>query len=152
MLKNLFSSLSNFKESKFIRNCCGIFSMKGLRWSRTYQTNSVFLKVFMLLKKVFQIQRCIVPNSWTFHPWISASWGRTFFLILPYTCPLLWTGIRKNIYVVMDRYKEEYIHLPHLQVLANNCVYSSHTDIKLCTYCLYRHTTVLIHEILYTLL
>ena len=37
----------------------------------------------------------------------------------------------------------------HLQFLADNCVYSSHTDIKLCTYCLYRHTTVLIHEILY---
>ena len=28
-------------------------------------------------------------------------------------------------------------------------MYSSHTDIKLCTYCLYRHTTVLIHDILY---
>ena len=40
-------------------------------------------------------------------------------------------------------------NLPHLQFLANNCVYSSHTDIKLCTYCLYRHTIVLIHEILY---
>ena len=40
-------------------------------------------------------------------------------------------------------------NLPHLQFLANNCVYSSHTDIKLCTYWLYRHTTVLIHEILY---
>ena len=40
-------------------------------------------------------------------------------------------------------------NLPHLQFLANNCVYSSHTDIKLCTYCLYRHTTVIIHEILY---
>ena len=41
-------------------------------------------------------------------------------------------------------------NLPHLQFLAaNNCEYSSHTDIKLCTYCLYRHTTVLIHEILY---
>ena len=26
---------------------------------------------------------------------------------------------------------------------------SSHTDIKLCTYCLYRHTSVRIHEILY---
>ena len=37
----------------------------------------------------------------------------------------------------------------HLQFLANNCVYSSHTDIKLRTYCLYRHTTVFIHEILY---
>ena len=40
-------------------------------------------------------------------------------------------------------------NLPHLKLLANNCAYSSHTDIKLCTYCLYRHTTVLIHEILY---
>ena len=40
-------------------------------------------------------------------------------------------------------------NLPHLQFLTNYCVYSSHTDIKLCTYCLYRHTTVLIHEILY---
>ena len=40
-------------------------------------------------------------------------------------------------------------NLPHLQFLANNCVYSSHTDIKLCTYCLYRHTAVLIHEIFY---
>ena len=28
-------------------------------------------------------------------------------------------------------------------------VYSSHTDIKLCTYCFYRHTVVLNHEILY---
>ena len=37
----------------------------------------------------------------------------------------------------------------NLQFLANNCVYSSHTDIKLCTYCLYRYTMVLIHEILY---
>ena len=40
-------------------------------------------------------------------------------------------------------------NLPHLQFLTNNRVYSSHTDIKLCTYCLYRHTTVLIHKILY---
>ena len=47
----------------------------------------------------------------------------------------LWNKIRAN--------------LPHLQFLVNNCVYSSHTDIKLCTYCLYRHTTVLIHVILY---
>ena len=28
-------------------------------------------------------------------------------------------------------------------------VYSSHDDIKECTYCFYRHTTVLIHEILF---
>ena len=40
-------------------------------------------------------------------------------------------------------------NLPHLQFLVNNFVQSSYTDIKLCTYCLYRHTTVLIHEILY---
>ena len=32
-------------------------------------------------------------------------------------------------------------NLPHLQFLVNKCGYSSHTDIKLCTYCLYRHTT-----------
>ena len=40
-------------------------------------------------------------------------------------------------------------NLLHIQFLANNWVYSSHTDIKLWTYCLYRHTAVLIHEILY---
>ena len=40
-------------------------------------------------------------------------------------------------------------NLPLLQFLVNNCVYSSHTDIKLCTYCLYRHMTVLIHEVFY---
>ena len=34
-------------------------------------------------------------------------------------------------------------NLLHLQILINNCVY-----IKLCTYCLYRHTMVIIHEIL----
>ena len=39
-------------------------------------------------------------------------------------------------------------NLPYLQFLANNYVYSYHTDIKLCTYCLYWHTTVLIHEFL----
>ena len=40
-------------------------------------------------------------------------------------------------------------NLPHLQFIANNCVYNFHSDIKLCTYCLYRHMTVLIDEILY---
>ena len=40
-------------------------------------------------------------------------------------------------------------NLPHLQFLTSNCVYSSHTDIKLCSYCLYRYTTVLIHDSLY---
>ena len=39
------------------------------------------------------------------------------------------------------------VNLTHLQFLPNNCVYSSNTDIKLCTYCLYRHTTVFIHDI-----
>ena len=34
----------------------------------------------------------------------------------------------------------------HLQFLANNCVYRSHTDTKLCSYCLYRQTTILILE------
>ena len=43
----------------------------------------------------------------------------------------------------------DYITLPYLKFLANNFVFSSHSDIKLCTYCLYRHTTDLIHEILY---
>ena len=38
---------------------------------------------------------------------------------------------------------------PHLQFLANNYVYSSHIDIELRTYCLYRHTTLIIHKILY---
>ena len=55
-----------------------------------------------------------------------------FFLIFP---EYPWDKLRAN--------------LPHLQFLANNYAYSSHTDIKLCTYCLYRHKTVLIHEILY---
>ena len=36
------------------------------------------------------------------------------------------------------------VNLPHLQFLVNNSVYRSHTYIKLCTYCLYRHTTVLV--------
>ena len=40
-------------------------------------------------------------------------------------------------------------NLPHLQFVTTNGEYSSHADIKLCTYCLYRYTTDLIHEILY---
>ena len=56
----------------------------------------------------------------------------SFFLILS---EHLWDELRAN--------------LPHLLFLANNCVYCSHADIKLCIYCLYRHTTVFIHEILY---
>ena len=41
------------------------------------------------------------------------------------------------------------VNLPNLLFLVNNCVYSSHTDIKLSTYCPHRHTAVLIHEILW---
>ena len=37
----------------------------------------------------------------------------------------------------------------HLHFLVNNCVYTSHTAIKKCAYCLYRHTTVFMHELLY---
>ena len=40
-------------------------------------------------------------------------------------------------------------NLLHLQFLVNNCVYISHTDIKLCTYCLNRHLMVLIYEIIF---
>ena len=36
-------------------------------------------------------------------------------------------------------------NLSHFLFLENNYVYISHTDIKLCTYCLYRNTTDLIH-------
>ena len=56
-----------------------------------------------------------------------------------------------SFFLIFSEHPWDKLHanLPHLQFLANNCVYSSHTDIKLCTYCLYRHTTVLIHEIFY---
>ena len=54
----------------------------------------------------------------------------SFFLIFS---EYLWDKLRTN--------------LLHLQFLANNCVQSSHPDIKQSTYCLYRYTTVLIHEI-----
>ena len=60
------------------------------------------------------------------------SWPISFFLIFS---EHFWDKLRAN--------------LPHLLFFRNNCVYSSHTDIKLCTYCLYRHTTVLINEIFY---
>ena len=55
-----------------------------------------------------------------------------------------------SFFLIFSEHPWDKLHtnLPHLQFLANNCAYSSHTDIKLCT-CLYRHTTVLIHEILY---
>ena len=56
-----------------------------------------------------------------------------------------------SFFLIFSEHPWDKLHtnLPHLQFLVNNCVYSSHTDIKLCTYCLYRHTTVFIHEILY---
>ena len=55
------------------------------------------------------------------------------------------------LFLIFSEHPWDKIHAnpPHLQFLTNNCVYSSHTYIKLYTYCLYRHTTVLIHEILY---
>ena len=56
-----------------------------------------------------------------------------------------------SFFLIFSEYPWEKLcaNLPHLQFLTNNYVYSSHTDTKQCTYCLYRHTTVLIHEILY---
>ena len=76
-----------------------------------------------------------IKNCWI---WIdqldhlSAVMTTSFFLIFS---EHPWDKIRAN--------------LPHLQFLMNNCVYSSHIDIKLCAYCLRRHTTVFIHEIRY---
>ena len=56
-----------------------------------------------------------------------------------------------SFFLIFSEHPWDKLHAnhPHLQFLANNCVYSSHTDIKLCTYFLYRDTTVLIHEILH---
>ena len=53
-----------------------------------------------------------------------------------------------SFFLIFSEHPRDKLHanLPHLQFLANKCVYSCHTDIKLCTYCSYRHTTVLIHE------
>ena len=41
-----------------------------------------------------------------------------------------------SLFLIFSKYLWDKLHanLPHLQFLANNCVYSSHTDIKLCTY------------------
>ena len=60
-------------------------------------------------------------------------------------------AVMTSFFLIFSEHPWDKLHanLPHLQFLGNNCVYSSHTDNKLCTYCLYRHTTVLIHEILY---
>ena len=51
-----------------------------------------------------------------------------------------------SFFLIFSEHPWDKLHenLLHLQFLANNCVHSSHTDIKLCTYCLCRHTTVLI--------
>ena len=56
-----------------------------------------------------------------------------------------------SFFLIFSEHPWDKLHanLPYLQFLANNCVYSCHTDIKLCSYCLYRDTMVLIHEILY---
>ena len=56
-----------------------------------------------------------------------------------------------SFFLIFSEHPWDKLHanLPHLQFPSNNCVYSSYTDIKLSTYCLDRHATVLIHEILY---
>ena len=56
-----------------------------------------------------------------------------------------------SFFLIFSEHPWDKLHanLLHLQFLTNNCVYSYHTDIKLCTYCLYRHRMVLINEILY---
>ena len=60
-------------------------------------------------------------------------------------------AVMTSFFLIFSEYPWDKLctNLPHLQFLANYRVYSCHTDIKLCNYCLYRHTTVLIHEILY---
>ena len=56
-----------------------------------------------------------------------------------------------SFFLIFSEHPWDKLHanIPHLQFLGNNCVYSSYTGIKLNTYCIYRHTSVLIHEILY---
>ena len=56
-----------------------------------------------------------------------------------------------SFFLIFSEHPWDKLHanLPHHQFLANNWVDSSHTDIKLCSCCPYRNTTVLIHEILY---
>ena len=56
-----------------------------------------------------------------------------------------------SFFLIFSEHPWDKLHaiLQHLQFFAKNCVYSSHTDNKLCIYCLYRHTTVLIPEFLY---
>ena len=56
-----------------------------------------------------------------------------------------------NVFLIFSEHPWDKLraNLPHLQFLVNDCVYSSHTDIKMCTYCRYKYTTVLIQEILY---
>ena len=71
----------------------------------------------------------------------------------------IWIDQHDQLLVVMTTYfflsfsehpwDELHANLPLLQFPSNNFVYSSHTDIKLYTYCVYWHKMVLIHEILY---
>ena len=44
-----------------------------------------------------------------------------------------------SFFLIFSEHPLDKLHanLLHLQFLANNCMYSSHTDNKLCTYCLY---------------
>ena len=52
-----------------------------------------------------------------------------------------------SFFLIFSEYPWEKLraNIPHLQFLANNCVYRYQT----VHYCLYRHTTVLIHKSLY---
>ena len=77
-------------------------------------------------------QKFVGGFAWVWESHLPAVMTTSFFLIFS---EHPWDKLRAN--------------LPHLQFLANNCVYRFQTDIKLCTYCLYRDTAVLIHEILY---
>ena len=54
-----------------------------------------------------------------------------------------------SFFLIFSEHPWDKLRANLLQILTNNCVYSSHTDMKLCAYCLYWHTTVLIHEIIY---
>ena len=47
----------------------------------------------------------------------------------------------ESFFLIFSEHPWDKLHtnLPHLQFVVNNCVYSSHTDIKLCTYCLQTH-------------
>ena len=117
----------------------GGFSLSGLLgsgWVSMLPLGTLSLGLWVIaIDSVFiaahqSIKNCTIWIDQLDH--LSAVMATSFFLIFS---DHRWDKLRKN--------------LPHLQFLANNCEYSSHTDIKLCTYCLYMHTAVLFHLILY---